>query len=339
MSHKNIHVEKLAIFSANNETNEWQIREYVARNWTTLTEGLKNTTILFIAGAHGLEDGKLSEPTDSVEVLKVQFSRIIKEQYPKVLEDQIPRGIRFDFLNVTEFYRDWKSREIDVEALEKSIRQIDPRIVILVICFSRTLDLKFMLEGKEIFAELRIQTDLNLISKGRILTLNETQKKFISMLAQNIETKIVRIEGRVGSGKTMLGIQAIKMKLSHYIRKYGFSIEEAKQILQVIIWISSSSGRALMRQLTEEFKEDFSKCSTVKFLYERTSIYQHTLVFMDKCEIHDVMQYDRKYEFKLMIDKVDYIYAFIHYNMKILVSKSKVILAMWQWSTIYFSVN
>ena len=37
----NIHVEKLAIFSANAETDEWQIREYIAQNWWTLTKELK----------------------------------------------------------------------------------------------------------------------------------------------------------------------------------------------------------------------------------------------------------------------------------------------------------
>ena len=105
----NIHVEKLAIFSANAETDEWQIREYIAQNWWTLTKELKNATILFIAGAHGLEDGRLSEPTDSVEVLQVQFSRILKNKYPEIVEDKIKKFIKFEFLNITHFYLDVKT--------------------------------------------------------------------------------------------------------------------------------------------------------------------------------------------------------------------------------------
>ena len=214
----NIHVEKLAIFSANAETDEWQIREYIAQNWWNLTKCLTNATILFIAGAHGLEDGKLSEPTDSVEVLQVQFSRILQNNYPKVVEDQVKKCIKFEFLNVTHFYSDMKSKQINEKALEKAIKKINPQVVVLVICFSRTLELKFLLEGTGILSELRIQRDLNLISKGKILTLNATQKKFIELVAkeENIEKRLVHIEGRVGSGKTLLGIQVIKMKLSHY---------------------------------------------------------------------------------------------------------------------------
>ena len=88
MARKNIHVEKLAIFSANAETDEWQIREFFAQNWANLTQGFTNSKILFIAGAHGLSNGKLSEATDSVEVLQTQFNQIVPRNYPKIWTKQ-----------------------------------------------------------------------------------------------------------------------------------------------------------------------------------------------------------------------------------------------------------
>ena len=325
----NIHVEKLAIFSANAETDEWQIREYIAQNWWTLTKELKNATILFIAGAHGLEDGRLSEPTDSVEVLQVQFSRILKNKYPEIVEDKIKKFIKFEFLNITHFYLDVKTKTINEEALEKSIKKINPQVVVLVICFSRTLELKFLLEGTGIFSQLRMQRDLNLISKGRILTLNETQKKFIELVAEeeNIEKRLVYIEGRVGSGKTLLGIQVIKMKLSHYIRKYGLTAQEAQKKLAVIIWISSVSGETLKDQLANELFQEFGKYSTVEFcsyfisegmvkkrLAEHHSRFLHTIVFIDECQLGYMEFYNARDRWmNTLIDyfgtRVDYINA------------------------------
>ena len=90
---------------------------------------------------------------------------------------------------------------------------------------------------KGLFSEARINRDLNILSKGKILTLNETQKKFIQTVAQpeNIEKKIVHIEGKVGSGKTLLGIEIVKMKLNHYFRKYNLSVNDLENKLKVSI--------------------------------------------------------------------------------------------------------
>ena len=59
IEHKIVHADKLAVFTCNDEIDERQIRFYVIDNWETLTQGMDNSTILFIAGVHGLETGKL----------------------------------------------------------------------------------------------------------------------------------------------------------------------------------------------------------------------------------------------------------------------------------------
>ena len=326
----NIHTEKLAIFSANAETDEWQIREYMVQNWAKLTEGLKNSTILFMAGAHGLSNGKLSEATDSVEVLQTQFTKIVPKKYPKLIEDKNKRRIEFAFLNVTHFYKNEKSKQIDENKLECKILEINPGIVVIVICFSRTLDLKFLLEGKGIFSKLRIQRDLNLVSKGKVLTLNETQKKFINTLTKpiNLTKKLIQIEGRVGSGKTLLGIQVIKMKLAYYIRHHDLSPEDAKNKLRVVIIIENGTGKVLVDQLWKELAEDLGKHCMVeiwsKNLSEPDTLYQillerktnlvlHNIVMIDECSRNFMSHYMVGNQYQPMVDQYESIPGTIDY--------------------------
>ena len=71
IEHKIVHADKLAVFTCNDEINEWDIRYYVIDNWETLTQGMDSSTILFIAGVHGLKTGKLG-PKEYIQTLKNQ---------------------------------------------------------------------------------------------------------------------------------------------------------------------------------------------------------------------------------------------------------------------------
>ena len=52
-------IEKLAVITFDEPVNEIEFREYVKRNWETLTLGLNDgSTILFIGGIHGEDTGK-----------------------------------------------------------------------------------------------------------------------------------------------------------------------------------------------------------------------------------------------------------------------------------------
>ena len=74
IKHEIVHADKLAIFSCNDEIGEIDIRHYFIKNWKTLTIGLDNSTILFIAGIHGDESGKLDENED-IQQLKNQVRK------------------------------------------------------------------------------------------------------------------------------------------------------------------------------------------------------------------------------------------------------------------------
>ena len=141
------------------------------------------------------------------------------------------RKIKLKLLGIHQyFFKDESSKAIDEERLVNDIKEINASMIVMVICYSQILHLRFLLEGAGIFAEVRLNRELCLQSKGQILTLSKAQKEFFQTLSQpeNIEKKIVRIEGQVGSGKTLMGIEALKMKIAHYIQKYRWNTVESK---------------------------------------------------------------------------------------------------------------
>ena len=87
--------------------------------------------------------------------------------------------------------------------------------------------------------------------------MNDAQKEFIETftLKENIEKNVV-ISGPVGSGKTIMGLEALKMKQSHYMKKYGLSASECKSKFRVIIGICAKCESMLGQQLQKEFPDD-----------------------------------------------------------------------------------
>ena len=74
---KRIVIDKLAIITFDEPVNEIEFRKYLIKNWNDLTLGLKDgSTILFVAGVHGEDTGKLG-PAESIQTLKNQV-RIVK---------------------------------------------------------------------------------------------------------------------------------------------------------------------------------------------------------------------------------------------------------------------
>ena len=167
----------------------------------------------------------------------------------------------------------------------------------MMICYSQFLDLKFLLERNGLFAEMRMNRELNILSNGQILTMNDVQKEFIQTMTQedHVEKNVV-VTGPVGSGKTLLGLEAINIKKSHYRKKYGISSSDCQNQLRVIILIEMMNGESQLKQQLEK-SESHKDCSLdIKTHWdadsgELTSIFQanenyksykHTLIIMDE---------------------------------------------------------
>ena len=160
-----------------------------------------------------------------------------------------------------DFVNDKETYAIDEDRIVSEIRSINPQMTVMVICYSNFLDLKSLLERAGLFTTMRLNRDLNILSNGQILTMNNVQKEFIeTMTHQDHVEKDVVITGPVGSGKTLLGLEAINIKKSHYKKKYGISSTDFKNKLRVLILIDTRYGEnQLKRQL--EMSESYNDCT------------------------------------------------------------------------------
>ena len=240
MDYPIIQSERLTIFTCNDLINEWNVRFYIINHWKSMTQGMDNSTILFISGVHGMENGGLSfGPNEDIQCCWV----------PEwLVEDKENRNITLAFIEIPKF----------VNALKDEILLAEPKLVIFIVSYSQFLNFRFLLERTGI----RTFQDLHILSKGQILALNEVQKDFFKVLTdeRNIE-KDVWITGPVGSGKTMLGLETIKMKIAHFKKKYGLRpIEDRNKIRVLIIVYDMSPNALILRQIEEETKTMQNDC-------------------------------------------------------------------------------
>ena len=114
-----IRAEKLAIFTSSKEVDEFQIRESFLQRWDLLSQGLDNGTMLFLAGVHGTEDGKVVEVADSLETMIRQFE-IPKRQAIKA--EMKERNIKTKFLGIHEYFKDDITKESNEKRLVNDIK-------------------------------------------------------------------------------------------------------------------------------------------------------------------------------------------------------------------------
>ena len=168
----------------------------------------------------------------------------------------------------------------------------------LIICYSHFLDLKSLLERAGLFPTMRMNRDLNILSNGQILTMNDAQKEFIETmtLEEHVEKDVI-VTGPVGSGKTLLGLEAINIKKSHYKKKYGISSSDCQNQIRVIIVIGYSDDESQLKQQLEK-SESHNDCSLdINTLSHRPNSenltrifqanehyksYKHTLILIDE---------------------------------------------------------
>ena len=241
------------------------------------------------------------------------------------------RSIKLVFVDVNEFYDE--KDELNTELLKIRVKIINPSLVLISICFSETLDLGFALELNGIFPELRLKRDLQLVTKGKQIMLDPTQINLLYTMADpcNIE-KTTILHGPEGSGKTLLAVEVLKMKLIHYMKKTKLPTNESKKKIRVIV-CGSYTGEdrvpLLLKQLIEETKDIEDFC-TIEFkplaelkmknpdsfqkrlnqvLGLENKQFVHSLVMMD--ELYPGFATERWKEFK-GLPNTDFVFALRH---------------------------
>ena len=198
-----------------------------------------------------------------------------------------------------DFINNKETNALDEDRIVSEIHSIKPQMTFLIICYSNFLDFKSLLERAGLFPTMRMNRDLNILSNGQILTMNDIQKEFIETmtLEEHVEKDVI-VTGPVGSGKTLLGLEAINIKKSHYKKKYGISSSDCQNQLRVIVVIGMSRDGSQLKQQLEK-SESHNDCSldikTDKYpnsekltrifqANENYKSYKHTLILMDEID-------------------------------------------------------
>jgi DNA replication protein DnaC len=230
MSEHTFAVEKLVIISSKEEINMSQWRRYLKDNWERLMPA--RTRLLVLAGIHGCEDGALGVKEDIEEDGFVADSRKQMEILKKTKAEDIAK--KDISINVEDIGRHGDMTELDLDKLTIAVKEFDPTVILLAFCWSEKSELNDVLRSAGIYTGMVLRDERAQIIESRHVELDEGQKDFIRTITEK-KPRNIFLWGSSGSGKTLLMIEALLMKISQYTR-------EGRQ-LQVIVtyyWAESN---------------------------------------------------------------------------------------------------
>ena len=251
----------------------------------------------------------------------------------RIDEDQM------EILNIFKFIQEGpvgtKRNQIQEKEFVAKVREIAPNIIAICICYSHLSQVHLMLEKAGILAKERLERDFQMVTKGRSITLDPTQSKLLYRIAEpeNI-TKTTIIHGPEGSGKSLLALEVVKMKLSHYLMEHdltGMKIRKQTKVRVLLCGTYQGEDRVphLLRQLLSDSKDISDRCdlqvqpikdlkmsnpkefgkSLKKILADSMKTYNMTIVMMD--ELFPGFTTDKWKDLE-GIDGVDFVLALRH---------------------------
>ena len=245
-------IENTAIITTNEEITARQTRSYLLNNWEKLTSNRTSIRILILAGIHGYEDGKLGPVDQGLQKDNESQIKVLKRKLKKMEK----RNIEIEAIDVGQHSNDSLLDEIK---LLETIKDFQPNLMILGICWSRLSELNDLFRANGIYPELALNQDLVTITKGKNCTLDQRQKDFITRVADT-QPKNVFLWGPPGSGKTLLAAEVVKMKISHYYRQMKCELTEFNRKVKVFILVFASvPGPLLYDDLKEETFRELQK--------------------------------------------------------------------------------
>ena len=234
--------EQMVIINSLEEIDCLQWGEYFLENWKILMKD--QSKFLVLAGVHGESDGKvLMKDHDLLNDIKLQVQRLKTEKATDIKQ----KNIEISLIDIGEFLDE--STEILAESqLVEEVKKHDPTIISLAFCRTNISILNDILRSIGIYSKLLISQDRFNITNGRVLSLDKEQTQIIEEISQQQFANII-LWGSYGTGKTLLLVEALKIKISHY----------KKQNIGMKVFISSYNNDSYDSPLMEDFRERYLK--------------------------------------------------------------------------------
>ena len=190
------------------DSYQWQ--KYFCNKWNNLMK--PNAKVLVLAGIHGHKDGKLGLVDDGllgeyehqIDFLKKKYKEDIeKKKITFILEDV---GAHMD------------RKKLNEEALVAAVKKHNPTIISLAFCYTNMSVLNNVLRAAGIYSVVILNKDRADITEDRCIELDEIQRKIVEDVAEN-QPQNIFLWGSSGTGKTIMLAEAMKMKISQYMKK------------------------------------------------------------------------------------------------------------------------
>lgn len=251
--------ERQAVITSVGPLSAKHWRDYLDKNWTTLTEGLTFFKVVVVAGVHGGNDGSIGGDAKNVITCEKQVA-ILKERKSDV-------EFEINVLDLKGFICD--DGTVDESAITTKLDAFGAHVILFSICFSQVSKLKSILEKSGLLPGLRLERELVIATRGRVLSLDESQRRFIELIADpSNKGKSVVIHGPEGSGKTLLGTEAVKVMIHQHYDEMKLTPDEGKKQIRVIFaacFKGKEGVELLKRQMEEDLSEDLQAICKTEF--------------------------------------------------------------------------
>ena len=183
-------------------------RKYLASHWDRLMP--ENTRLLVLAGIHGMKDGRLGGREDRedgfVEDSRSQLRVLQRAKAAEIAE----KKITMDVEDV--------GRHDDLGQLGEAVRQFRPTVLVLAFCWSKESQLNDVLRAAGIYTAMTLREERAQITESRLVELDQGQEDVVRKIADQ-KSRNIFLWGSSGTGKTLMLVEALLMKISQYRRE------------------------------------------------------------------------------------------------------------------------
>ncbi len=199
-----------------------------------------NARLLILGGIHGGEDGKLGEVDQNIENDTLHQIEMLKEERKDEIED-FNTTIIYECVGDYLDKESWKPKP---DELAKAILKHQPTMLLLAFCYTSQSILNDTLRSQGIYSLLIMQKERETFTHSRCIFLDDAQKSALLRIAQT-RPQLVMLLGNFGTGKTVLLMEALRIKISQY--------QEARKKVKVIV-TSDSKQKALIEFLKNNYE-------------------------------------------------------------------------------------
>ena len=240
--------EHMVILTSKREIDCLEWAEHIKDNWKSLMR--KNTRFLVLAGIHGKCNGQFG---DKDEILFLDIKEQIHWLKEDFKEDIINMNIDFHLVNISNHMN---SKKNDEQRLVETVKEYNPTIISLAFCYTDVSELNDILRAAGTYSVLIMTQDRHDMTEGKYIFLDKIQKQIIEKVAEDQPNNIF-LWGSSGTGKTILLVQALSIKISH-CKRMGLPIK-------VFISTYSLFNDKLMEDLKHKYLKHLTEDANIQF--------------------------------------------------------------------------